>query len=131
MSTLDDARNAGKQAFIAGKPGAANPYYHHTDHGKAWFEGYEGERGPLAKLGPLEYPELSHDGTARIVTKTHKLAPNRFAAVGAIYFRGYRGMYVSAVAHSRRAAEKAVMAILEPDPNAAYRSEARLRAMGG
>jgi hypothetical protein len=129
--TLWNIREAGRHAFVTGMPPAHNPYYPQTDGSKAWFEGYEKARGPLPKLGPLEYPALSYDSTPRVVTKTHKLAANRFAAVGAIYFKGYRGMYLCAVGETRRAAEKAVMSILDPDPNAAYRSEARLRAMGG
>lgn len=131
MDFLPDVRNEGKKAFENGKPEAACPYYQQTDFGKAWMEGYNKARGPRPKLGPLEYPETSADGAAHITTKTHKLGPDRFAAVGAIYFMGYRGMYVSAMGNTRRAAEKAVLSILDPNPNAAYQSEARLRAMGG
>ena len=131
ITGLQDVVTAGVQAFEAGKPEAANPYYRQTDHGKAWAAGYEAARGPLPKLGPLEYRETSDYGAAHMVSKTHKIGEGRFAAVGAVFFQGCRCMYVSAVGATRRAAEKAVLAILDPDPYAAERSERRLRAMGG
>jgi hypothetical protein len=121
----------GRDAFLAGEAEAANPFYPETIFGKAWVSGYEEARGPLAKIGPMELRPTIAYGAASIVSKTHRVAPNRFAAVGAIYFRGHRGMYVSATGETRRQAEANVMAILDPDPRAASRSESRLRAMGG
>ncbi len=120
----------GKDAFLAGKP-PISPYYEYTDCGKAWTAGYDAARGPLPKLGKLELPALVSYTPAHIDSRTSKLADGRFAAVGAIYFQGYRGRYVSAIGSTRADAERNVMAILDPDPTAAYRSESRLRAMGG
>lgn len=129
--TLSQVRANGVSAFAAGKAPAAKPYYEHTDYGIAWREGYDAARGPLPKLGKLEYPDMIDYGAACILSKTSKLPDGRYGAVGAIFFMGHRGIYVGAVGATRHAAEKAVMSILEPDPNAAYRSERRLRAMGG
>lgn len=136
MKTFDDARADGQAAFEAGKAPAANPYYRETDYGKAWAEGYEAAR---AKAGPddeevagcFRLPKMVDYGAAHITTRTRKLAESRFAAIGAIYFMGRRGMYVASVGSSRAKAERAVMNILEPDPGAAYRSERFLRAAGG
>lgn len=84
-----------------------------------------------AALKVFTLPESVNYSAAHITVRTHKVAPNRFAAVGAIYFLGQRGMYVSAAGSTRRQAENAVNAILDPDPRAAYRTESRLRMMEG
>lgn len=128
---IAETRAEGAAAFAAGKAPAANPYYAETELGVAWSEGFDAARGPQPKLGKLEYPDMIAYGAACIVSKTSKLSDGRFATVGAIYFGGHRGLYVSAVGTSRHAAEKGVMSILDPDPGAAHRSERRLRAMGG
>jgi hypothetical protein len=77
----------------------------------------------------LEYPETKDYTPAHIVSKTTKLDNGRFGAIGALYFMGQRGMYVGATGNTRHAAERAVMAILDPNPYAAEQSERRLRAM--
>ena len=79
----------------------------------------------------LEYPETTNYTPGHISTKTAKLPNGQFGAIGAIFFMGKRGQYVGAVGRTRYQAEKAVMAILDPDPHAAWRSETRLRMMGG
>ncbi|MHB8447832.1 MAG: hypothetical protein ACYC9P_07900 [Rudaea sp.] len=77
----------------------------------------------------FELPEAVRYSAAHITTRTHKLPDGRFAAVGAIYFLGRRGLYVSAVGATRRQAERSVKKILDPDPHAADRSERCMREM--
>ena len=79
----------------------------------------------------FELPETVDYRPAHITTKTHTLGNGRFAAIGAIYFMGQRGFYLCSVGSTRRQAEQTLSSILDPDPDAAYRSEARLRMMGG
>lgn len=79
----------------------------------------------------FELPEAVECNAVHIITRTGKLGNDLFAGVGAIYFMGRRCMYVAAVGSSRGKAERAVNSILDPDPDAAHRSERFLRAAGG
>lgn len=91
---------------------------------------------------PLTLPEAANYLAAHIITHTRKIGDGRFAAIGALYFMGQRGMYLTGLGSTRDQALKSVNYTLETGrplpknhrvrlPDAARESERRLRAMGG
>lgn len=90
----------------------------------------------------LELPETINYQAAQAVTRTRKIGEGRFAAIGAIYFGGRRGLYHVGLGATRSQAQKSLDYTLEtgrplpagyrgPVPDAAYASERHLRAIGG
>ena len=98
----------------------------------------------VASVKMLELPqEIKYTALCQL-DKTRKLGDGRFAAVAALYFGGKRGLYTTVIAESRSKALRMASDFIEGGPralhdasyaewarNAAYRSESRLRAMGG
>lgn len=60
-----------------------------------------------------ELPEQVNYTPLHATTRTHKIGEGRFCAVGALYFGGRRGLYLSCIASSRRQAEAAALYALE------------------
>lgn len=90
----------------------------------------------------LELPETINYTPLCQTTRTRKLSNGQFAAVGALYFGGKRGLYFTGIGATRGQAVKSVEYTLETGrplprnyrgavPGAARDSERRLRAMGG
>lgn len=92
-------------------------------------------------VAQLTLPEIIQYQAAHVTTRTRKIGDGRFAAIGAIYCAGRRGMYVTGLGATRSQALKSVNYTLETGrpfpanfrgnlPDAAWESEMGLRAIG-
>lgn len=92
----------------------------------------------------LSLPEVVQYNALHQSEKTLKLGDRRFACVAALYFQGKRLSYITVIDETRASAIRAASDFIncgkralddssyaERMRNVAYRSESRLRAMGG